>query len=76
MKVNATYDTETKELSVTQDGVSVDNLYCLEFYQSYYDRDEVNKYPFAMRLVQSEDNKGVTKRIETMAKLLGYKNEN
>jgi hypothetical protein len=68
MKINLTYDTETKKVSITRDGVEVKDFRTLEIYPSYMEDDE-----FHLRLGEEkyeEDEKKkirVVTRTDTMA---------
>jgi hypothetical protein len=79
MKVTIEFDTETKQLSVTENGAVMPDVDSVSFYKnSYYDYDsEQPKETFSMQISQcGAKSGGVTKRISTMAKLLGYQDEN
>ncbi len=76
MKVTIEFDTETKKLSVTENGVTMPDVDGVSFYKDYYyENEDPNK--FTMNISQcGKKSDGVTKRISTMAKLLGYQDEN
>lgn len=69
MKIVIEYDTVEKSLKVTEDGMTMPAVDYIHFYPSYDRNGE-----FSMEINQSarNENEGVTKRVSTIAKYLGY----
>jgi hypothetical protein len=71
MKVMIEYDTDTKELVVKEDGAVMPAVSSCSFYKRYCDDNSENK--FTMDICQEGKYEGgVTKRVYTIAKMLGY----
>ncbi len=68
MKIAISFDTVTKDLSVTRDGLAVENLSSIEFYPSY---DGEGKFRMMMHQEKMSADESYTLRMTTMAKLLG-----
>lgn len=72
MKVMIEYDTVAKTLSVNKNGSALTNLCSVSFYKHYDDEG------FSMDICEEEMDKKekMSTRVYTMAKSLGYKDEN
>lgn len=74
MKVTIEFDTETKQLTVTEGGSLMTDVDSVSFYKDYYYEDSTK---FSMQISQCiPKSGGMTKRISTVAKLFGYQDEN
>jgi hypothetical protein len=75
MKVTVEFDTETKDLVVKEGSSVMENVDGVSFYKCYC--CETDKDEFSMSITQCEEKvEGVTKRIYSMAKVFGLKDEN
>lgn len=78
MKVIVEFDTETKKMSVSQDGALASDVDSISFYKNYYSEgyNKDSYYYMEMRQCESDVDNGTRKIISTMAKVLFGENEN
>jgi hypothetical protein len=76
MKVTVEFDTEAKSLTVKEDGAEMPNVDGVSFYKDCYCSDDQPE-KFSMSVTQrGKRENGVTKTIYSVAKILGYTDEN
>lgn len=73
MTVKIEYDTVTKKMTITEDGAAMAAVDYVNFYPCY---DRKGEYHMEITQSARSEEAGVTKRISTIAKALGYIDEN
>ena len=78
MKITVEFDTETKKMSVSENGILMSNIDSVTFYKNYcsegYNQDSY--YYMDIRQCETDGKNGTRKVISTMAKVLFGENEN